>query len=188
MEKPLTTLQDDPSSFPELITARLKLRGIAHDDIDEIHFLRSDATVLKHIKNREPATRAEAQAWIERVVGENERRFVYQWALVPHGSEKLIGTICFWQLDPENNKAELGYTLHPDFHGKGYMQEALKTVLRYGHEHLQLELIEAITHEENLKSRALLERNGFARDAELECKRKENGEEPHYACIYTLRI
>lgn len=175
-------------AFPELQTERLTLRKLAREDIAEIHFLRSDAAVLQYIKSREPATREEAEAWIERVVGENERRFVYLWVLVPHGSETLIGTICFWRLDPENNKAELGYTLHPDFHGRGFMQEALETVLRYGIEEMNLKLVEAITHEDNLKSRNLLERNGFARDAALESERKANGEEPIHACIYIRRV
>jgi [ribosomal protein S5]-alanine N-acetyltransferase len=184
----LIGLNEISGMFPELTTGRLTLRKLVHEDIDEIHFLRSDAAVLQYIKSREPATREEAEAWIERVIGENERRFVYLWVLVPHGSEKLIGTICFWRLDPENNKAELGYTLHPDFHGKGFMQEALEAVLRYGLEAMDLKLIEAITHEDNLKSRALLERNGFARNAALESERKANGEEPEHACVYTLHV
>lgn len=176
------------TTFPELRTERLTLRSLAHEDIEEVYFLRSDATVLQFINNREPATREEAMAWVARVVGENESGNVFQWVLVPHGTERMIGTICFWNIDRENRKAELGYTLHPDFHGKGLMQEALGAVLPYGIEQLQFRLIEAITHEENLKSRALLERNGFARDEQVENERKAGGEEPEHACIYIRRV
>lgn len=49
----------------------------------------------------------------------------------------------------------------PEFHGKGYMFEAVKAILEYGFNDLKLEKIEAFTHKNNFKSIQLLEKSSF---------------------------
>ena len=61
----------------------------------------------------------------------------------------------------EEEEAEVGYVLHPDHQGKGLMQEALHTVLDYGFDEMQLRCILAEVHPDNIRSIALLVRNGF---------------------------
>lgn len=39
---------------------------------------------------------------------------------------KLIGFIGFYRLQPENYRAEIGYMILPEFHGKGFVPEAVK--------------------------------------------------------------
>src|SRR5690606_2517771 len=75
--------------------------------------------------------------------------------------QKIIGTICLWNVSIEENKAEIGYVLHPDFQGKGIMQEAVKAVIDYGLNTMQLDKIEASIHPENIKSIRLLEKYDF---------------------------
>jgi RimJ/RimL family protein N-acetyltransferase len=92
-------------------------------------------------------------------VGRNSFR-IY-WAVTLSNSPKLIGTVCLWNFNNKGTKAEIGYELHPDFQGKGIMQEAVKEVINYGFNRLKLSLISAYTHQDNSKSIMLLEKNGF---------------------------
>lgn len=57
--------------------------------------------------------------------------------------------------------AILGYGLHRDYEGKGYMSEALNSVIDYSFKDLKLHRIEASTLTENLKSQNTLKRIGF---------------------------
>ncbi|HEY9362570.1 MAG TPA: GNAT family protein, partial [Chitinophagaceae bacterium] len=57
-----------------------------------------------------------------------------------------------------------GYSLLPDHQRKGIMQEALKAVLDFGFNVLQLHSLEANASPENEASLKLLEKNNFIRE------------------------
>ena len=58
--------------------------------------------------------------------------------------------------------------MHPDFQGKGLMQEAIPPILEYGFDIMKLEIIEAVPHENNAASIRILEKNNFQREKNLE--------------------
>lgn len=60
--------------------------------------------------------------------------------------------------------ASLGYWLGEDRQGQGLMGEALGIICRYAFEDLRLHRLNAATLPENIKSRRLLERAGFAEE------------------------
>ncbi|MEO6328855.1 MAG: GNAT family protein [Ginsengibacter sp.] len=76
----------------------------------------------------------------------------------------LIGTICFWNINKEHYRSEIGYALHPGYQGKGIMQQALIAVLDYGFKTMKLHSIEANVNPCNISSINLLERNNFIRE------------------------
>ncbi|MGH2644608.1 MAG: GNAT family N-acetyltransferase, partial [Chitinophagaceae bacterium] len=77
---------------------------------------------------------------------------------------KLTGTICFWHIQSENFRAEIGYILHPDHQHKGIMQEAIKAVLDYGFNTIKLHSVEANVNPANAPSIKLLEKNSFVKE------------------------
>ena len=83
------------------------------------------------------------------------------WGLAPKTNDRIIGTICLWNLSRKERCAEIGYELHPDFQGQGLMQEAVEVVLAYGFEEMKLKNIEAYLHKKNINSIRLLERSKF---------------------------
>src|SRR4051812_2181039 len=113
------------SSFPDFITERLTLRQVFPSDVNEIFFLRSDQTVLKFINKQPIELTEEALQWIEKITLGQQHGDCINWGICLTGNPKLIGNICLWRISWENKKAELGYALHPAFHKKGIMQEAL---------------------------------------------------------------
>jgi ribosomal-protein-alanine N-acetyltransferase len=157
--------------FPLLTTQRLILRQLKDEDANEIFVLRSDERVNKFIDRPKAITIADASAFINRIkTGIANDESVY-WGITLKGSDQLIGTICLWNISRENSGAETGYELHPDFQGKGFMQEAFSKVLEYGFETMKLASIDAYTHPENNSSTTLLEKYNFSRNLQLE---KEN--------------
>jgi len=86
----------------------------------------------------------------------------FYWAITLKEKDGLIGTICYWNLDTTQKKAEVGYELYPDYQGRGLMQEAISAVLAFGFNDLRFELITACPKQGNLSSVNLLEKVGFS--------------------------
>lgn len=158
------------SPFPQLVTDRLILRQLSLNDAEEVFILRSDETVNKYLARPRATTIDDAKAFIERINLAIDTNHSIFWAICFIGDPKLIGTICLWNFSEEENKAEIGYELLPQFHGKGIMQEAFLKVVEFGFQNLRLHSIEACTTLQNKSSIKILERNYFIRDYDLENK------------------
>ena len=159
-------LQLNFTPFPELITERLLLRRITLDDAPEIFFLRSDAVVLQYLSKEPAATINEAVAFINRVNGDIDTNDTIIWAITLRNKpDKTIGFICYWRLQKEHYRAEIGYGLHPQQWRKWIMKEAILKVLEYGFATMQLHSIEGRINPNNMASAAILEATGFVREA-----------------------
>ena len=150
--------------FPFLDTARLHLRNVTPDDAREIFFLRSDERMMQYLDRAPAASLEEASQFIQQVNNLEKTNDAITWAITLKDSPKLVGTICFWNIQKQHYRAELGYALHPDHQGKGLMQEALTAVLEYGFHVLNFHSVEANVNPNNSASIRLLERNGFVRE------------------------
>lgn len=145
---------------PILNTERLILRALTMEDTLGIYTLRTNAIVNKYI-NRPGINKLQDTAkFINRITDSYEKGNHSFWVICLKDSLQLIGTICLWNFSEDRKTAELGYELHPDFHGKGYMDEALKEVVGYA-KTIAVNTIEAFTHRENESSKRLLDKNGF---------------------------
>lgn len=148
-------------NFKELSTDRLILRALQKEDSNEILFLRSDKTVNAYVERPTTKSLEDVFQFINKIkVGINTKSLFY-WCINIKDCTKSIGTICLWNFSIDKKTAEIGYDLHPDFHGKGIMSEALKTVLNFGFNELDLNLIEGFTHRENKNSTKLLSKFNF---------------------------
>lgn len=150
--------------FPEIHTERLILRKIETSDCDAILFLRSDETVNKYIarpENRKTKNLSDAVKFIKELNGYLETGKSIAWGITMKNNPEIVGTICLWNFSNDNKTAEVGYDLHPEFQGKGIMDESLKLIIEYGFGKLKLTKIEAFTHTINVNSRKLLVKNEF---------------------------
>ena len=148
--------------FPRLITDRLVLRQLQMEDDEEIFFLRSDETVNKYLVAPIAKSIQDARDFIGKINKAISNGESIYWAITVKGDNKLIGTICIWNIEPETKKAEIGYVLHPAYSGRGFMQEAVTTVIQYGFRQMKLECLDAVLHPQNKKSIILLEKCGFS--------------------------
>ena len=154
--------------FPIIITPRLVLRQPAPEDAPEIFLLRSDPQVNKYLERAKAASIDDALQFIQKINDSIHANQSFYWVITLKDQSKTIGCIMLWNLSKENNAAEIGYELLPDYQGRGIMQEAINHVLACAFDKLGLKKIQAWTHKENTQSSRLLERNNFSRDADAE--------------------
>src|SRR5437868_2047101 len=109
--------------FPVLTTERLYLRQVNELDVNEIFFLRSDKRMLQYLDRAPAKSHEDALTFIKKINELENNNNGINWAITLQGEEKLIGTICYWNITKEHYRAEIGYALHTDQQGKGIMLE-----------------------------------------------------------------
>jgi [ribosomal protein S5]-alanine N-acetyltransferase len=159
--------------FPNLATNRLLLRKLLPEDDREIFHLRSDETVNYYLERTRAQSLNDARDFIDKINAGIETNTTVYWGIIYKSENRLIGTICIYNINIKSAKAEIGYELLPSFQGKGLMQEALHEVLQYASSSLHLRSIEAFSHKQNESSIALLTKNEFKRDLQAEFGDKE---------------
>ena len=172
--------------FPVLETERLILRQITFADRQEIFTMRNDADITRYTGGPKAHTMDDVTAFIAMITQNVNNNEAILWGIALKGAQKIAGTICFWNIDKENDKAELGYVLMPAYGRKGIMQEALQAVIAYGFETMRLKTVEACTHENNNRSKRLLERSNFRFHEDMETI-KAAEEDLCHDLIYVLR-
>lgn len=144
------------SPFPVLTTPRLTLRELCDSDAPEVFFLRSDPAVLRYVDRKPALSIDEARRYIEYIHELTKRNEVILWGVTLHPNDEVIGYVCFWRIEKENYRAEVGYVLHPLFQQKGIMAEALAAVLGHGFTTMRLHTVTANVNPANVPSIQLL--------------------------------
>ncbi|HHV08969.1 MAG TPA: GNAT family N-acetyltransferase [Clostridiales bacterium] len=172
--------------FPELKTNRLTLKKLVQSDADGIFALRSNPDVIKYTGIKQYTTINEAESYIQKIEHDLECGKCIMWSISITSTEEFIGSICFWNISEDGTCAEIGYDLLPPFHGKGFMQEAIQSVVRYGFEGMELGEIVADLCSENVRSVRLLEKNGFRKN-KAHTISNENGDKVGMAVYFLKR-
>lgn len=153
--------------FPILETTQLILRRVINDDVNEVFELRSNPKIMKYIPRPLVKTNEEALDHIALIDSKIENNEGINWAITLKGNPKLIGIIGHYRIKPEHFRAEIGYVLLPEYHGKGIITEAIKCAVDYGFNVMKLHSIEAIIDPRNSGSEKVLQKNGFKKEAHL---------------------
>lgn len=155
-----------PFSFPSpLRTERLVLRFMTDDDVDDIHAYHSREDVCRYLLF-EPRERAVVT---EKVAQHAQARTLTAdgdyWQIAVELDGRVIGDVFFTIKSCEHETGEIGWTLHPDFHGAGYMTEAARAVLGLAFDAIGLHRVIAVLDPRNGASIALCRRLGMREEA-----------------------
>jgi ribosomal-protein-alanine N-acetyltransferase len=156
--------------FPSLETPRLFLRKLQPGDASAMFVMRSDEEIMHFIPRPIAKTEQDALELIEKMNVAIANAELINWGIALKENNILIGMAGFVKIHKENYRAELGYMLNKNFHGKGIMMEATTAIIKYGFTTMHLHSIEALINPDNHKSAAVLERNKFRKEAHF----KEN--------------
>jgi RimJ/RimL family protein N-acetyltransferase len=153
-----------------LRTARLLLRTMTDEDVDDIHAYQSRPDVCRYLPY-EPRSRDEVAKKIAQysaaLVLNGDGDF-WQLAIERAGDPgHVIGDVYFTIKDAANATCEIGWTLHPDHTGSGYMTEAAHAVLNIAFTDLRLHRASARLDPRNQASAALCKRLGMRAEALL---------------------
>lgn len=123
--------------------------------------------VYQYLLDEDPVTDLSQARDIIQFYLDAENKPYNRWGIAQKSDGRLIGTCGFHKWSKRSFHAEVGYDLHPDFWGQGYMTEVLRTVIDHGFEQMDLHRIEALVSIDNIRSIQLLQKLGFKQEGIL---------------------
>lgn len=154
--------------FPHpLDTPRLRLRTFREEDAAPLFAMMSDPEVMRYWNTPPWTTPAQAREAILRdsqalVDGE-----YLNLAIERREDGQLLGSCILFHFEKGSRRAELGYCLARAAQGRGYMGEALRRLLAFAFDEIDLNRLEAVIDPRNRPSAASLERLGFRQEGLL---------------------
>lgn len=150
----------------EINTPRLLLKSITPAIINEL-FKNKSKEELMTFFNMDEAGYARLKEMNEAGM-ESFRVALFYFLLIDKTSGKVIGECGFHSWNKAHQRAELYYHLKNDSDKrKGLMTEAVKEVLNYAYNELELHRVQALVAKDNIASIKLLERFKFKKEGTL---------------------
>lgn len=171
----LTALPFDATVATPIQTERLTLRPLTVADADDVFAYQERADVVEHlpwlVRNREESlehtTTRSATTRLENDGDALVLAMELPAAGGPGTPSRVIGDLSLFLRSVENAQLEVGWVLHPEFHGKGYASEATTALLELCFSTLGAHRVRAELAPENTASGALCRRLGMRHEAHL---------------------
>ncbi|MBL0122416.1 MAG: GNAT family N-acetyltransferase [Betaproteobacteria bacterium] len=153
-----------PLRTPTLQTSRLLLRPFAETDAEAIYALQSNPRVLRYWDAPPWTDRARAQAFIAACRQMEEDGSGARLAIETGAERLFIGWCSIFRWNPVYRSLGIGYCLDEPAWSKGYATEAVRAMLHWAYDVLDLNRVEAELDTRNAASARVLEKLGFARE------------------------
>ncbi|WP_437655373.1 GNAT family N-acetyltransferase [Sorangium sp. So ce1182] len=165
----MSSLVDLPFAVhPRIETERLVLREITESDAEALFSVCSDDEWLRLWGAPVHKTVADTRKMIVNLKRAHQEGSQLRWGISVRGAEHhLIGAAGFFRFLPYHYRAEITYEQARNASGKGYMTEALRAIVGFGFEQLDLHTIEAGIDPGHGPSLRVAERLGFKREGYL---------------------
>lgn len=147
-------------------TDRLVIREHTMDDVRELYEIYDDEDARSFLDPLKDDITKEAEI-MEAYINSQYRYCEFgMWAVICKENKKLIGRAGI-EIREETGENEIGFMITKEYRNKGYAKEAVKAVLDYAYDELEMKNIHAYIKKDNSKSRFLLDSLGFVYDREL---------------------
>lgn len=147
--------------LPALETSRLLLRKIRLSDAADIFAFASDPAVARYTTWPPHPTVAATEAFVRELLQRYADGLISPWGVVHRANGKLVGSCGFAYVMAWHGRAEIAYALSQPYWGQGLMPEAVRAVLAFGFETLQLNRIEARCELDNHASERVMQKVGM---------------------------
>lgn len=172
-------------TFPIIDLGDFLLREKRDADVEDFFAYYSDPEVNKFILCQIPQNIEEARKELHYWRGVFYQNDGIYFAIADKNSDRLIGSIGLTSYNSYHSRIELSYDLASQYWRRGITSAAIKEVLRYGFEVLRVNRIEAYVSTENLPSKNLLLKCGFALEGILRQHRYHHG---RYVDVFSFSI
>ena len=159
--------RETASPQPRLTTPRLVLRPFTPTDAPIVQELLSDPEIAAGtLRIPHPYPAGAAAEWIAGLAPKwAEGRFA-AWALAAAASDRVLGAISL-RVTPAHRRAEVGYWVARAAWGQGYATEAVRAMVDYGFEVLDLHRVEGHCYAENSASGRVMQRAGMRHEGRV---------------------
>lgn len=170
-----------------LQTARLLLRPWRPEDLDPVFAINGDAGSMRHFAST--MTRAESDAWAERMQTHMEAHGWGFWVVEERGGAPFVGVVGLMTIPWQSRftpAVEIGWRIAPAFRRRGMAAEAARAALDFGFGTLGLAEVVAFTVAGNAASWRLMERLGMRADGEFDHPRLPVGHSLRRHLLYRV--
>ena len=165
------------ATLPERIeTERLVLRVRTVANAEDIHAYASLPEVAYPAAFHPVNTLEDEIYYLEHILPERNQKenLPAGYGIVVKGTDTIIGSVDFNHRH-EDDVLELGYTLHPDYWGLGYVPEAACALINLAFRELDLHKIELVCFGYNVQSQRIAEKLGFTLEARIRDRKDVQG-------------
>jgi RimJ/RimL family protein N-acetyltransferase len=146
-----------------IIGEKTRLRRIEREDIPTFVRWFCDPEVRTFLLLNSPISHAQEERWFERKLEEDSELFAIETLDGTH-----IGNIELFDFHRIHRRAELGVVLgEKAYWGQGYGSDAIRTLLRFGFEELNLHRIQLSVYEDNERGIGAYKKCGFQLEGRL---------------------
>jgi RimJ/RimL family protein N-acetyltransferase len=170
-----------------LHSERLTLRPWRPADLDALFAINGDPDSMRHFAG--VMTRAESDAWAERMQTHLEAHGWGFWAVEERGGAPFVGVVGLMNIPWQARftpAVEIGWRIAPAFRRRGYAEEAARAALGFAFGTLGLAEVVAFTVPANATSWRLMERLGMRPDGEFDHPRLPQGHELRRHLLFRL--
>jgi RimJ/RimL family protein N-acetyltransferase len=143
-----------------LLTARLRLRALTPDDLDELCRVWMDPRVMRWIGEH---TREDVARELREQIESQAAHGLSLWAVEERVSGRFLGDCGLQPLEMRGPEIEVAYELLPEVWGRGLATEAVAAALGAAFDALALERVIAVAKPDNDASLRVLEKSGLRR-------------------------
>lgn len=129
--------------LPKIHTERLILRPARLADAEDLYEYCRDPRVARYVLWDAHTSLHQTRSYVRFLMRQYRDAAPSTFVIELEASHKVIGTIGFLWVQPDNRSAEVGYSLNRDYWNQGIMTEALGAILDFGFTKLNLNRIEA---------------------------------------------
>ena len=165
------------TDLPERIeTERLVLRVRTVADVEDIFDYASRPEVSYPAGFPPVKTLEDEIYFLEHILPERNQKdnLPAGYGIVVKGTDIVIGSVDFNHRH-EDDVLEIGYTLHPDYWGRGYVPEAARALIDLAFKELGLHKIELSCFGYNAQSQRVAEKLGFTLEARIRDRKDAQG-------------
>lgn len=131
------------SKIPSLETERLLLREMKKSDFNDVYEYSSNPQTSEYLLWEVHRSPEYTKEFVDYVISKYKSGEYNDWALVYKPDNKMIGTCGFTKIDQENNVAEIGYVINPNYWNMGIATEAAEAVIDFAFNTMGMNRVEA---------------------------------------------
>ena len=153
--------------IPEFETERLILRKLAFSDVEDVYSFCSNPNVSRPMTWETNDSIEMTKEFLRMVLEGYEKGESGEWAIEWKETGHVIGVAAFIEWSNVHKSAELGYFLSEDYWGRGIVKEALKELIHYGFNELDLNRIDGRCDTDNFGSQKVMKKLGMTYEGTL---------------------
>jgi len=156
-----------PEQFPSLQTERLILRQIVPTDAADLYRIFADDESMRYWSCRPFSSLKQADKLVESMARAFLEGSGIHWAITLRNENRLIGKCGYNEWRKAHRRGDISYIIDRRQWGKGLVSEALRAVLEYGFNRMNLHSVEAGVTPGNDASTRMLQKLGFRLEGHL---------------------